>query len=85
MPTDTSERCLESLIVDSLVNDAGYALGDSKTFDREHCVDWPTLLGFLKATQAGKVERLHIEADIGLDAEGDEADALAAIVEEAEA
>ncbi|MBX3387748.1 MAG: type I restriction endonuclease subunit R [Phycisphaeraceae bacterium] len=62
MTTDTSERGLESLIVDSLVNDAGYARGNAADFDREHCVDWPTLLGFLKATQPEKVAKLDLDA-----------------------
>jgi len=42
MPTDTTEKGLESLIVDSLVNEAGYVQGDPKDYDRPHAVD----LGF---------------------------------------
>lgn len=56
MPTDTSEGGLEELIVDSLVNDAGYVLGVPKNFDREHCVDGPTLLDSVQATQSEQVQ-----------------------------
>jgi len=49
--TDTSEKGLEALIVESLVSEAGYVPGKPGDFDREHGVDWPTLLGFLQATQ----------------------------------
>jgi type I restriction enzyme R subunit len=61
--TDTSERGLEALIADSLVNDAGYRRGDPASFDREHCVDWPTLLAFLTATQPAKTAKLELETD----------------------
>lgn len=61
--TDTSEKGLETLIVDALVHDAGYVQGDPKSFDREHCIDWPTLLGFLKDTQPIKVAKLDLDTD----------------------
>jgi len=61
--TDTSEKGLETLILESLVSEAGYVLGDAKDFDREHGVDWPTLLGFLQATQPEKVTKLELDAD----------------------
>ncbi len=61
--TDTSEKGLETLIVESLVNEAGYVLGDAKHFDREHSVDWPTLLMFLKATQPERVYKLDLDTD----------------------
>ena len=62
-PTDTSEKGLESLIVASLVNDAGYKQGDPKDFDREHAVDTAKLLQYFSATQSGTVERLGIGND----------------------
>ncbi len=62
-PTDTSEKGLEALICDSLVREAGYALGKPQDFDREHCVDWPTLLAFLKATQPESVAKLDLDAE----------------------
>lgn len=58
--TDTSEKGLESIIVASLVNDAGYIHGDSKDYDREHAVDLSKLLQFLAATQPKTVENLSI-------------------------
>ncbi|MFC1834699.1 hypothetical protein ACFL2Q_08190 [Thermodesulfobacteriota bacterium] len=33
MPTDITERGLESLIVDSLITEAGYVQGDPKDYD----------------------------------------------------
>jgi type I restriction enzyme R subunit len=63
MPTDTSEKGLESLIVSSLIEDAGYVAGDPKDYDREHSVDVAKLITFLKATQPEVVERLGIGED----------------------
>jgi type I restriction enzyme R subunit len=39
MPTDTSEKGLEILIVDSLVNEAGYVPGSNEDYSREHVID----------------------------------------------
>lgn len=58
--TDTSEKGLESLIVASLVNEAGYVQGDSCDYDREHAVDLSKLLEFFTATQPDMVESLGI-------------------------
>jgi type I restriction enzyme R subunit len=63
MSSDTSEKGLETLIVESLVNDAGYARGNPADFDRDHAVDWPTLLAFLKATQPETVAKLDLDVD----------------------
>jgi len=64
MPTtDTTEKGLEALIVESLVDDAKYVAGNSKDYDREHAVDWPKLLDFLKATQPAVVTALELDAD----------------------
>src|ERR1700733_14859191 len=60
MPTDVSEKGLEALIVASLIDDAGYIVGDPRGFDREHAVDATKLMAFLKATQPETVERLGI-------------------------
>lgn len=62
-PTDTSEKGLESLIVDSLVNDAKYQRGESKDYDCEHGVDIAKLMKFLQSTQSDKVESLGIGAE----------------------
>ena len=61
--TDTSEKGLEALIVRSLIDEAGYAAGDPKDFDRDHAVDLAKLLAFLYATQPETVEALGIGAD----------------------
>ena len=64
MPTtDTTEKGLESLIVASLVADAGYEDGRNEDYDREHCVDAAKLLAFLNATQPAAVEALGIAVD----------------------
>lgn len=63
MPTDTSEKGLEALIVASLIEEAGYIPGDPKDYDREHAVDAVKLVAFLKATQPEIVERLGIGDD----------------------
>ena len=61
--TDTSEHGLESIIVASLVEEAGYIQGDSKDFDREHAVDIDKLLQFLATTQPDTHEALGIDSD----------------------
>jgi len=62
-PTDTSEKGLESLIVTSLVQEAGYVQGDSKDYDRDHAVDLAKLLQFLSATQPDIMEQLGIDQE----------------------
>jgi type I restriction enzyme R subunit len=57
---------LESLVVASLCDEAGYASGDPKDYDREHAVDFVKLLSFLEATQPEVVEKLDLaEDDLG--------------------
>lgn len=63
MPTDISEKGLETLIVASLIEEAKYQAGDPKDYDREHAVDSTKLMAFLTATQPETVERLGIGAD----------------------
>ncbi|MDD2468263.1 MAG: type I restriction endonuclease subunit R [Desulfobulbus sp.] len=60
MKTDTTEKGLESLIVQSLVAQAGYVQGDPKDYDREHAVDLAQLLHFLANTQPDTLESLGI-------------------------
>jgi len=62
-PTDTSEKGLESIIVTSLVEDAGYVQGDPQDYDREHAVDLAKLLQFLSATQPDTYEALGIDEE----------------------
>jgi type I restriction enzyme R subunit len=63
MPTDTSEKGLESLIVRSLIEEAGYLAGHPEDYDRDHAVDLVHLLAFLKATQPKAVESLNLDND----------------------
>jgi type I restriction enzyme R subunit len=62
-PTDTSEKGLESIIVASLVEEAGYVQGDPQDYDREHAVDRAKLLQFLSATQPDTYEALGIDEE----------------------
>jgi type I restriction enzyme R subunit len=62
-PTDTSEEGLESIIVASLVENAGYVQGDPQDYDREHAVDRAKLLQFLSATQTDTYEALGIDEE----------------------
>lgn len=63
MKTDTTEKGLESLIVQSLIDEAGYVQGDPQDYDREHAVDSSKLLQFLAATQPDTYETLGIGED----------------------
>ncbi|MBM9538746.1 type I restriction endonuclease subunit R [Desulfobulbus alkaliphilus] len=63
MQTDTTEKGLESLIVQSLVHQSGYIQGDPQDYDREHAVDLAKLLQFLAATQLDTYEALGIDED----------------------
>jgi type I restriction enzyme R subunit len=64
MPTtDTSEKGLESLIVQSLVDEAKYVQGRSEDFDRDHAVDLAQLRAFIEATQPQAAAGLHLGDD----------------------
>lgn len=65
MPTDTSEKGLESLIVNHLIETEKYIKGESKDFDREHAIDLIKLLEFLNTTQREKIEKIGIQ-DTGI-------------------
>lgn len=56
---DTTEKGLETLIVNALLN-AGYVAGRPEDFDREHALDAAKLLEFLQATQPDAVRELGI-------------------------
>jgi type I restriction enzyme, R subunit len=55
MPTDTSEKALESIIVNSLTSN-GWLAGDPHDYEREYAVDLAQLTAFLEATQPKLVE-----------------------------
>lgn len=64
MPTsDTSEKGLEALIVESLVSQAGYVQGRSEDYDRDHAVDLAQLQAFVCATQPETAEALGLGED----------------------
>jgi type I restriction enzyme R subunit len=63
MPTDTSEKGLETLIVESLVNEAGYVQGSSDDYSREHVIDLAKLRAFLETTQPETAEALVLDQD----------------------
>jgi len=61
--TDTSEKGLETLIVESLVNEGGYEPGLNEDYDREHAVDLAKLRTFVEATQPEAAEALALAED----------------------
>ena len=64
MPTtDTSEKGLETIIVNSLLGEAGYIQGLSTDYDREYAVDLIKLTEFVQTTQPKAFESLSLEED----------------------
>jgi type I restriction enzyme R subunit len=63
VPTDTSEKGLESLIVDSLAATAKYEPGQSKDYDRDYAVDLAKLTAFLRDTQPKLLAQLGLEEE----------------------
>ncbi|MEX2443147.1 MAG: type I restriction endonuclease subunit R [Alkalispirochaeta sp.] len=61
--SDTSEKGLETLIVDSLIDRAGYRVGNSNDYDRDHGVDIVQFRGFMTATQPDAVEAIELASD----------------------
>jgi len=51
MPTDTSEKGLESIIVASLIDEGGYIAGTGRDYEREYGLDTAKLESFIGATQ----------------------------------
>jgi type I restriction enzyme, R subunit len=58
MTTDTSEKGLEDLIFNYLIQQSGYEAGNNEDFDREHALDLTKLLNFIRATQPKVYEDL---------------------------
>ncbi|MFA6101602.1 MAG: type I restriction endonuclease subunit R [Victivallaceae bacterium] len=63
MHSDMSEKGLESLIVQSMVEDAGYVQGNPRNYEREYAVDLNQLIEFVKTTQPKAYEALALETD----------------------
>ena len=59
---DITEKGLESLITNSLVNQ-GWIQGTSEEFDRTYCVDLNQLTDFLNATQPDTASALSLDED----------------------
>lgn len=55
MPTNTKENDFEELIVDYLVENNKYLLGNRTDFNNEFAIDEHLLWDFLKATQQAKL------------------------------
>ena len=62
-PTDTSEKELERIIVNSLINTSGYLPGRPEDFDRDHAVDLTHLLSFINTTQPRTFDQLGLAED----------------------
>jgi type I restriction enzyme R subunit len=60
---DTSEKGLETIIVNSLVNESGYVQGDPKDYNREYAVDLTKLIDFIKQTQPKSYDALSLGED----------------------
>jgi len=60
MPTNVKENGLESLIVQSLVNDCHYEQGTNQDYNVVYAIDEERLFRFLRTTQKEKMEALHI-------------------------
>lgn len=55
MVTDITEKGLETFIVESLVNEAGYVQGENFHYDRDHAVDLIKCLSFLQTLGRGSL------------------------------
>jgi len=61
--TDTSEAGLETTIIKSLIEEAGYQAGNPQDYDRAHAVDLAKMTAFIQKTQPEVAERLSLEVD----------------------
>lgn len=62
-PSDISEKGLETIIVHSFVNDAGYVQGNGDHYDREHAIDLVKFTEFVRSTQPKAFESLGLGED----------------------
>ena len=62
-PTDTSEKGLESIIVNSLIIEAGFQQGTSTEYDRDHAIDIAKLIAFIRETQPKAFESLPFDTE----------------------
>ncbi len=59
--TDTSEKGLETIIVESLRDEAGYRVSQSGDYDKALALDQPKLWEFLRATQQPALDLMKVE------------------------
>ena len=62
MPTDTSEKGLETRICD-LLQESGWLPGDNQDYNAASCVDLAHLAAFLNDTQPETAQALHLDQD----------------------
>ena len=62
MPTDTSEKGLETRIC-NLLQESGWLSGDNQYYNAASCVDMAYLATFLKDTQPETAQALHLDSD----------------------
>jgi type I restriction enzyme, R subunit len=63
MPSDVSEKGLETIIEHSLVDESGYVPGDQRDYEREYALDTAKLAAFVLATQPDAYAALSLGAD----------------------
>ena len=63
MPTDISEKGLETTIIDHLTMHNGYEQGDTIGYNKDYAIDEERLFRFLVATQRESLEDLNILSD----------------------
>ena len=61
MMTDTTEKNLETLIVEWLRDQNGYEQGENADYDRDHAIDVTRLFRFLYATQPEEMAKLRLD------------------------
>lgn len=61
--TDTTEKGLESLLVNWLVNHNGYEQGQNRDYNTEYALDTTRLFRFLKNTQPDAMKKLQLETN----------------------
>ena len=62
MFTDTTEKSLETLIVEWLCDRNGYEQGENADYDRDHAIDVTRLFRFLNATQPEEMAKLQLDS-----------------------
>ncbi len=64
MPTNTKEQGLETLIVNHLVEQNGFELGQNIDYNKDYAVDETRLFRFLETTQPEEMEKIGIKNEL---------------------